>query len=292
MIHVNRDGNRQLEDYSNFLFLSLQYQTELSIGNKKEDKYIGAYIRESAKWRKDNPPVIENYGSSKAETIRIFKAPQQGKKPLLINLKGGYWRIPGAEFVDFVAKGMNPHGISVMNIDYGTMPNITMEDIVNQISSAMRWIKDHADEYEIDTDNINIVGHSAGGHLAAVMKGKEEGKDIKNIFSVSGLYDLDFALHGHLSRGDRAIQLDPSDAQQYSPINMTPFGSGASFQLVGENETSEFHRQAKDLVKKWAPKNAKCECLSFPREDHYSLYYGLHDPNSRISKFIVNKIKN
>jgi acetyl esterase/lipase len=96
--------------------------------------------------------------------------------PLLVWIHGGGWsggsRFPAPGF----AVRMTESGFAVASISYrlsgqagqwGTEPVIFPAQI-HDVKAAIRWLRAHAADYQIDPDRIGVWGSSAGGHLAAL----------------------------------------------------------------------------------------------------------------------------
>ncbi len=58
------------------------------------------------------------------------------------------------------------HGYMVFAVRPGSQPQYTAEDMVQNLKTAIRWVKAHALEYGFEADQVGITGASAGGHLA------------------------------------------------------------------------------------------------------------------------------
>jgi acetyl esterase/lipase len=58
-------------------------------------------------------------------------------------------------------------GYTVFAIRPGSRSKFTAEEMVNNVKTAIRWVKAHAGEYAIDPNRVGLAGASAGGHLAS-----------------------------------------------------------------------------------------------------------------------------
>ncbi|MCA9417026.1 MAG: alpha/beta hydrolase, partial [Candidatus Omnitrophica bacterium] len=56
-------------------------------------------------------------------------------------------------------------GYTVFMVRPGSRTLFTADQMVDHIKKGIRYVKDHAEDYEIDPDRIGITGASAGGHL-------------------------------------------------------------------------------------------------------------------------------
>jgi len=108
------------------------------------------------------------YGSSEAEKMDIFRA--QGKSHgLLMYIHGGYWRSLDRKRFSFVAPALAEAGITVAVPGYALCPAVQVADIVMQMVQACAWLYRNGENFGAPANRVCLCGHSAGGHLAAMM---------------------------------------------------------------------------------------------------------------------------
>ena len=108
------------------------------------------------------------YGDGPNEMLDIF--PGAGvKAPVLVFLHGGYWRSLDKADHSFIAPAFTQAGACVVIPNYALCPAVTIPDIVLQMVKALAWTYRHVAAYGGDPRRITVVGHSAGGHLAAML---------------------------------------------------------------------------------------------------------------------------
>lgn len=104
----------------------------------------------------NNPQLkifLPKKGTSTGRAMLIL--PGGGYVGLAVNHEGYDW-----------AEYFNAKGIATAVLSY-TMPNGDRSLPFNDVEKAMKLIHQHADEWNIDKNDIGIMGSSAGGHLAA-----------------------------------------------------------------------------------------------------------------------------
>src|SRR5205085_6947693 len=137
------------------------------------------------------------YGEMPGETIDLFPA-RKGDGSCLMFIHGGYWRSLDKKDFSFLAPALVDGGISLAVVNYDLCPAVTIEEIVRQMLRASRWLWLHAEDYGMDQDRLYVSGHSAGGHLTAMLMcaqwptfDRQLPKDLwKGGLAISGLYDL------------------------------------------------------------------------------------------------------
>ena len=94
--------------------------------------------------------------------------PRDGKAlPLVVLIHGGAFRIGSKE-------GENPvplltQGYAVAAINYRLSQHALWPAQIEDCKAAVRWLRAHATAYGLDSDRFAAFGHSAGGHLAAML---------------------------------------------------------------------------------------------------------------------------
>jgi acetyl esterase/lipase len=120
-------------------------------------------------------------------------------RPGIVVIHGGGWiegdkssfasnrfGVPG-NIEDFARRGFV--GVT---INYRLAGEAPFPAALEDCQSAVRWLRSHARDYDLDPAHIGVFGNSAGGNLALLlgMAGKEAGADIQAIVSDSGPIDL------------------------------------------------------------------------------------------------------
>ncbi len=116
------------------------------------------------------PAIIKNieYGSSAKEQILDLYLPRQakGSRPVVLMLHEG-----NGSKEQFVIWGnmFSQEGYAVVSSNYRGWPQNGYPLDVEDAFCALAWIHSHAAEYNFDTGNVFVLGHSSGGTLAAML---------------------------------------------------------------------------------------------------------------------------
>ena len=105
----------------------------------------------------------------------------------LIVVHGGSWS--GGERNDFPQwnQWFADNGFAVFDIDYSLVqPNYA--SAIGDVKSAVKWVKNHAAEFEISPDKIVLLGRSAGGHLALISAYSANNIESENVRAVISIY--------------------------------------------------------------------------------------------------------
>ncbi|MDI9469917.1 MAG: alpha/beta hydrolase [Bacillota bacterium] len=100
-------------------------------------------------------------------TLDIYFRADNTLKAVLLDIHGGGFISGGKETDALFANFLAQRGFVVFCINYRlAYPSITVFDQIEDVSNAVNWIMQNAKEYEANTNDMYIVGHSAGGVLA------------------------------------------------------------------------------------------------------------------------------
>jgi arylformamidase len=151
---------------------------------------------------------------------------------------------------------------------------------------ASRWLWLHAEDYGMDQDRLYVSGHSAGGHLTAMLMcalwpvlDARLPKDLwKGALAISGLYDLRPLVQVDWLNVD--LQLDEASARELSPAFMPPATRAPVMTCVGAEESSEFLRQNSLLGERW--RSAFAGDIPMSGKHHFSVVDALADQKSAL----------
>jgi len=220
------------------------------------------------------------YGASPGETLDIFPS-RKGDGSVLMFIHGGYWRSLDKRDFSFLAPAWVDAGVSLAVVNYDLCPAVSIERIVQQMIAASVWLYRHAEEYGMDEERLYVSGHSAGGHLAAMMLAAlwpvVDRSLPRNLYkgglAVSGVYDLRPLVDVDWLSND--LRLDEPAALKASPAFLPPATRSPLSLAVGGLESSEFKRQNALLAERW--RRVLLEDVAMPGTDHFTVIDGLAD---------------
>jgi acetyl esterase/lipase len=94
-----------------------------------------------------------------------------GRLPALVWIHGGGWETGNRRggFSDTFGPMLARKGFVFVSIDYRLSDQAIFPAQIHDVKAAVRWVRSNAEELGIDPERIGAWGHSAGGHLAALL---------------------------------------------------------------------------------------------------------------------------
>ncbi len=126
-------------------------------------------------FRRRGVKVIRNvcYREAAGKSLRLdvaMPAEQGSNRPAIMQIHGGAWIIGDKREQGWPLIGhLAANGWVCFNVNYRLSPGATWPDHLIDLKYALKWIREHADEYGVDPNFVAVTGGSAGGHLTAMM---------------------------------------------------------------------------------------------------------------------------
>lgn len=94
---------------------------------------------------------------------------RKGPFPAIMMVHGGAWFAGDKVQITSHARYAAGRGYVVMAINYRLAPRYKFPAQIEDCQSALEWLGQHADQYDIDPERIAAYGYSAGGHLVTLL---------------------------------------------------------------------------------------------------------------------------
>ena len=241
----------------------------------------------------------------------VFYPKKQTKKKriALIIIHGGGWRSGNRTMHHAMAQELATKGYVCFTPEYRLSTEALYPAAVHDIKAAIRWVRENANQFNIDTSKITVAGHSAGGELAAFMgatngKPNFEGKqcNLNTSSRVDAVIDIDGILafiHPESGEGDDSKRTsaatywfgyskaeNPELWKEASPL--THAGSHTPPTLFLNSAVERMHAGRSDYIKLLDQYGIYTQVKTFEGAPHsFVLFHPWFDPMiKQIDKFL------
>jgi arylformamidase len=253
----------------------------------------GEAVLEEFETRLDVP-----YGPSAEETLDMYlpeNAPENAQgAPINVFLHGGYWFSRHKNDFRFLAQGLTRSGAVLVIVNYALVPSVDLDELVRQCRAAVAWTFENASTFGGDGERIFVSGHSAGGHLTAMMMATDwptfatglAADLVKGGCAISGIYDIEPIRLGFMQE---TLGFTPEQVERNSPIGLKPATNAPPAPLivtVGGEESEEFLRQSETFTAQWAREGIPCELMVLPGLNHFTILGDYADSKSGLTQAV------
>ena len=207
---------------------------------------------------------------------------KQPKLPAIISVHGGRWR--GGHKKDkstIVVQQWAGFGFFAMSIDYRLVGCTPAPACYQDFQCAIRYVHAHAKQYNIDPDQVFLIGQSAGGHMVSLAATLGDGpfkrtggwedssNDFRAVISVAANYELTTLSWGNIWTPSGA---DPTEARKLaSPVNHVKKDMKPLLIIHSDNDRSVPIDNALGMVEALKKVDAPHRFLRYPSAGHMGI---------------------
>ena len=228
-------------------------------------------------------------------------------RPILIFIHGGGWAVGDKKRLEHKAEMALRNGWVYVSINYRLSPRVKHPEHSRDAAAAIAYIRDHAEEFGGDRDNIVIMGHSAGAHIAGIVASDElllgeygmEPSDLNGVVLLDGAgYDIPNQMKSRALNGttrkmyENAFGDDEDLWMQASPTLQAKPGDDLPPLLAVHIDRYRARLETPKLVKAWKKTGAKAQLHYAPEPDHKGINTNIgieNDPDSQVVEAFILK---
>lgn len=205
-------------------------------------------------------------------------SPSDDNNPAMVFFFGGGWNGGNTGHFSNHALHFSKLGFKCFLVDYRvhsrqqTSPIESLKDA----KSAIRYIRAHADDYQIDPNRIIAAGGSAGGHLAAATALVESFNESSDNLSVSCIPNALVLFNPVIDNGPGGYGYERIGDQykEFSPLHNIKKNAPPTIIFLGSKdklipvETAQYYKTVMEKV------GSRCELKLYEGEGHGFFNYG------------------
>lgn len=276
--------------YAGMTPAQVEAQYNLRAAVPSHEQFFERNAKDSAEVRNsaDRKWLDLRYGAGDRQLLNLFLPPKSNAPcPVFVFIHGGYWRAFSRESYDYLAPAFVKAGIAFVNLDYDLCPTVSLEGLIEQVREGVLWVRHNAPTYNFDPKRIVVSGHSAGGHLTAMMCATDwtaygrETPPFRGGLAISGVFDLRPILYTPFNQD---VRLTGKSVDKLSPLMLRPRWSIPLICAVGARETNEFLRQQADFAEAWRQAGAPVDEMIVPKRHHFDVIDNLANSRTDLHK--------
>jgi acetyl esterase/lipase len=213
-------------------------------------------------------------------SLDVYAPPNARNAPVVVFFYGGSWKSGKRQWYRWVGEALAAQGIVTVVPDYRQWPKVRLDGFMHDGAEAVRWAHDHAGEFGGDTGHVFVMGHSAGGHIAALLATDArwlgavgmKPRDLSGFIGLAGPYDFlpltndDFIdMFGHTAEQQARSQ----------PINFVEGDEPPALLLQGEADGTVKPSNALSLQRHYEAWGEHVEVKLYPDTGHMGILFGL-----------------
>jgi arylformamidase len=191
--------------------------------------------------------------------LNVFKTRKSKNNPVVIFIHGGSWNEGNKNIYGFLGRNFAKKGIVTVIANYTLSPDGSYDTMAKEVAAVIKWTYENIEKHNGNPNQIFLMGHSAGGHLIALVgtnpKYLENTNLIKGIIlnDAAGL-DMNSFLEKYPPTKNRNYDVtwtkNPENWKDASPIYFLSEKTPPIFMITGTNTYPSIISQNKDFVKK------------------------------------------
>lgn len=232
-----------------------------------------------------------------------------GPFPAVVLVHGGAWKYGDKNNFVSLFDPLTHAGYAWFSINYRLAPKHPFPACADDVETAMKWVKQHAKDYNIDPDRVALLGESAGGHLVELVAARSDKDSAARPAAVVAMYapsDLPAlavsaeahgmvigpilaAVFGRDTLDEKTQQLlRDASPLTYVKAGLPPFLllHGTADQLVPMSQSTAFQTACRAV-------GVPCDLVTVKGGPHGMVMWNLIDPSykAKIVDFLDSKLK-
>ncbi|AUC86019.1 esterase [Polaribacter sp. ALD11] len=115
-------------------------------------------------YTKDSKALVASFPE-----LNVYKTRKSKDNPVVIFIHGGYWNEGRKGIYGFLGRNFAKKDVVTVIPNYTLSPNGNYDTMAKEVAAAIKWTHENIEKYNGNPDQIFLMGHSAGGHLIALV---------------------------------------------------------------------------------------------------------------------------
>jgi acetyl esterase/lipase len=231
-------------------------------------------------------------------TMDFYHSTRAGRRPCIVVVHGGSWCGGNSQQLPELNSELARQGFQVVSINYRLAPKYISPAPVEDIKTAINYLKANAYELKIDTNNFILLGRSAGAQLAMVAAYTLDMPGIRGVVNFYGPTDMiwgySMPVNSYVMDSKKVLEdflggpysKVPQNYFASSPVEVVSRKSVPTLIIHGENDALVDYEHSRRLVKKLADNQVPHYLLTLPWATH-GCDYTINGPSGQLTTYAV-----
>jgi acetyl esterase/lipase len=207
--------------------------------------------------------------------LDVYVPDKASNAPVVVFFYGGSWVAGKRHWYRYVGDALARNGVITVIPDYRKYPAVQFPSFMYDAARAVAWAREHAAELGGDAQQLYVMGHSAGGQIAALLACDKRylasvrlrPRDLTGMIGLAGAYSfLPFVEH--------EPQIFGNDAQgryDSQPINFVDGDEPPMLLLQGNDDDEVPPHNAQAMAERAQAMNGTAQLKLYPGVGHSSI---------------------
>lgn len=215
--------------------------------------------------------------------LDIYRPRNAVHAPVVVFFYGGSWKSGKRQWYRWAGEALARRGVMVVIPDYRKWPAVTLDGFMQDAARAVAWTHAHAAGYGGDPGDLFVMGHSAGGHIAALLATNAHWLDavgmqprqLAGFIGLAGPYDF-----LPLTDPDFIAMFGNTHAEQLrsQPVHYVNGDEPPMLLMQGTTDKLVWPRNALSLARAMQAQHEPVELKLYPGIGHFALLFSLSRP--------------
>lgn len=136
------------------------------------------------------------FDEAHALQVDVYSPVNATGAPIVVFFYGGSWEEGKRRWYRYVGTALASNGVVAMIPDYRKFPDVRFPKFMHDAARAVAWAREHAGDFGGDSKHLFVMGHSAGGEIAALLAADKRyladvgmrPRDLAGMIGVAGAY--------------------------------------------------------------------------------------------------------
>ena len=217
---------------------------------------------------------------SSLQKMDVYFPDSGGQWPALVYVHGGSWMHGDKSEAAMFARGMTAQGYLVVSINYRLYPAGKFPTMIEDVKCAVRSLRAHANEYNLDPNRIAAIGPSAGGHLVSLLGTSDEGAGwdvgeyldqssrVQAVIAMAAVTDLSRNFPNANIENMKLVGFGEHNIAQASPITHVTADDPPFLLIHGERDTLVPYEQSQLMYERLVQTNVPAQLVIVKNAGH------------------------